>query len=145
MPNIGIGAYYKRKSLFISIGVPRLLSTEIARESNGAVTAVRDRPHLYTAIGYDFSMNIFKNIRIKPSMLSRYVAGAPISIDFNTMVSYRDSFELGATYRPEGNYAGIILFNVSKALKIGWTYETNTLPELSAVGASLELSVRYKY
>ena len=61
------------------------------------------------------------------------------------MVSYRDSFELGATYRPEGNYAGIILFNVSKALKIGWTYEINTLPELSAIGTSLEFSLLYRY
>jgi len=145
IPNIGIGAYYKRKSLFISIGVPRLLSTKIARESNGAVSMVRDQPHLYTSVGYDFSMNIFENIRIKPSILSRYVAGVPISIDFNTMLRYKNRFELGATYRPEGNYAGIILFDVSNALKLGWTYEVNTLPELSAIGASLEFSLLYKY
>ena len=145
IPNIGIGAYYKRKSLFISIGVPRLLSTKIARESNGAVSTVRDQPHLYTSVGYDFSMNILENIRIKPSILSRYVAGVPISIDFNTMLRYKNRFELGATYRPEGNYAGIILFDVSNALKLGWTYEVNTLPELSAIGASLEFSLLYKY
>lgn len=145
IPNIGIGAYYKRKSLFISIGIPRLISSEKVRASDGSISTVRDQPHLYTSIGYDFSINLFEDIRLRPSILSRYVVGAPMSIDFNTMVRFKDSFELGATYRPEGNYAGIIQFDISKTLKFGWTYEVNTLPELSAVGSSLEFSLLYQY
>ena len=57
MPNLGVGAYIKRGDFYLSIGIPRLLSTERARTSNGRVTSVRDLLHVYSSVGYDFVLN----------------------------------------------------------------------------------------
>jgi|TARA_B110000285_G_scaffold208019_1_gene247871 type IX secretion system PorP/SprF family membrane protein len=145
MPNLGIGAYLQKRSFYISVGIPRLLSTERARAANGRVTSVRDIPHIYSSIGYNFLVNKLQNIRIKPSIFTRNVIGAPMSLDVNTMVSFLDRFELGATYRSGGNYAGIVQLGVTESLKIAWTYEVNRQLELSSVGDSLEFLLLYEF
>ena len=145
MPNIGIGSYLKRGDFYLSIGIPRLLSTVRARTLNGRATSVRDLLHVYSSIGYEFVVNSFQNIRLKPNIFTRNVLGAPTSIDLNTMVSFNDKFELGATLRSGGNYAGIAQLNITNTLKFGWTYELNLQPELSTVGDSLEFLILYEF
>jgi type IX secretion system PorP/SprF family membrane protein len=145
MPNIGIGSYLKRGGFYLSIGIPRLFSTVKARTSNGRVTSVRDLLHVYSSVGYEFVVNSFQNIRLKPSIFTRNVVGAPTAIDFNTMVSFNDKFELGATLRSADNYAGIAQLNITDRLKFGWTYEVNLNPKFSTVGDSLEFLILYEF
>jgi type IX secretion system PorP/SprF family membrane protein len=145
MPNIGIGSYFKRGAFYLSIGIPRLLSTVKARTSNGRVTSVRDLLHVYSSVGYEFVVNSFQNIRLKPSIFTRNVVGAPTAIDFNTMVSFNNKFELGATLRSADNYAGIAQLNITDRLKFGWTYEVNLNPKFSTVGDSLEFLILYEF
>ena len=145
MPNIGIGAYLKRGDFYLSIGIPRLLSTEHARTSNGRVTSVRDLLHVYSSVGYDFMLNKTQDIHLKPSIFTRNVIGAPTSIDLNTMVRFMSRFELGATIRSGGNYAGIAQVDITDNMKFGWTYEVNSSPEVSTIGDSLEFLLLYEF
>lgn len=70
-------------------------------------------------------MNRFQNTRLKSSIFTRNVVGAPTLIDLNTMVSFNDKSELEATLRLGGNYAGIAQLNITDTLKFGWTYAVN--------------------
>jgi type IX secretion system PorP/SprF family membrane protein len=145
MPNLGVGAYIKRGDFYLSIGIPRLLSTERARTSNGRVTSVRDLLHVYSSVGYDFVLNKAQDIHLKPSIFTRNVIGAPTTIDLNTMVRFMSRFELGATIRSGGNYAGIAQVDITDTMKFGWTYEVNLRPELSTTGDSLEFVLLYEF
>ena len=145
MPNLGVGAYIKRGDFYLSIGIPRLLSTERARTSNGRVTSVRDLLHVYSSVGYDFVLNKVQDIHLKPSIFTRNVIGAPTTIDLNTMVRFMSRFELGATIRSGGNYAGIAQVDITDTMKFGWTYEVNLRPELSTTGDSLEFVLLYEF
>jgi type IX secretion system PorP/SprF family membrane protein len=145
LPNIGFGAYYKRGDFYISMGAPRMLSTKRAKENNGIVSAAGDRMHFYSSIGYLFLINEFNNIKLKPSIFSRNVIGAPSSIDFNTMVSFNNKFELGATYRTGISYAVIAQLAINKNLSMGWTYEIFSKPELTNTGDSHEFMLAYKF
>ena len=61
------------------------------------------------------------------------------------MVRFMDRFEVGATVRSGGNYAGIAQVDITETMKFGWTYEVNLRPELSSIGDSLEFIFLYEF
>lgn len=145
MPNIGFGTYYKSGDFYISLGIPRILSTKRANESIEIVSETRDRIHFYSSIGYVFLINEFNNIKLKPSIFTRNVIGAPSSIDFNAMVSFNNKFDVAATYRTGTSYAVIAQLQINENLLMGWSYEVFSKPELTNTGASLEFMLSYQF
>jgi type IX secretion system PorP/SprF family membrane protein len=144
-PNVGFGIYYKSGDFYISLGTPRMLSTKRAKENNEMLSVAGHRMHFYSSIGYVFLINKFNNIKLKPSIFSRNVIGAPSSIDFNTMVSFNNKFDLGATYRVGTSFGVIAQLAINKNLLIGWNYEIFSKPELSNTGDSHEFMLAYQF
>ena len=143
--NIGIGAYITKGAFYVSLGIPRMLKTVRAKVTNNRVTSVRGLLHIYSAIGYDFVLHKVQDIHLKPSIFTRNVIGAPTSIDLNTMVRFMDRFEVGATVRSGGNYAGIAQVDITETMQFGWTYEVNSRPEMSSIGDSFEFILLYEF
>ena len=144
-PNIGIGALLNIDKWHFSLAVPRMLSTDRADNEEGLVTLAKAKPHMYAVVGYDFMLNNSNKISLKPSALLRYVSGAPVSLDINTMLSFDSDFEIGATYRTDSAFAGLINFSIKKRLLIGYAYEVSTRKQLADIGNTNELLLRFKF
>ena len=144
-PNIGIGALLKVDKWHFSLAAPRMLSTDRADNEDGLVTLAKARPHMYAVVGYDFLLNQLNKISLKPSALLRYVNGAPVSLDINTMISFDNDFEIGATYRTDSAFAGLINFSIKKRLLLGYAYEVSTRKQLADIGNTNELLLRFKF
>lgn len=144
-PNIGIGALWKNEKYFISLSVPAMLNTQRAREDNGIATAATDKPHLYLSGGYDFDLNPEASLVLKPSLMMRYVSGAPVSVDVNAMLEIQHNFEIGATYRTDQAFAGLVDFIISKRLRVGYAYEVSTRTELASAKNTNEFLLRFQF
>jgi len=92
-PNIGAGAYLKGNRYFVSLSMPRLLSSDRLENINGTAQLGRNRLHMYASAGYDIKVS--DGFEIKPSALLRYVNAAPISIDLTTGLEFNQRFEIG--------------------------------------------------
>ncbi|MEE9361462.1 MAG: type IX secretion system membrane protein PorP/SprF [Cellulophaga sp.] len=121
-PNIGVGALLKGAKYFISLSTPRLLSPERLEDVNGTVKLGEDRMHMYAAGGYDFSLGT--DFVLKPSVMLRYVDASPISVDLTAILSIYQRAEIGLAYRLDEGISGLLLFNASSKLKIGYAYES---------------------
>lgn len=143
-PNIGAGIYLKKGDWSISFSSPRLFNTEKASNADGIVASYIDRPHLYVASGYVLALNRFNTLSLQPSFLLRYVNGAPMSVDINTMLSFNNLFKIGATYRTSKAYAGIASFELNKHLIIGFAYEISTRRQLAVAKSTNELLLKFK-
>ncbi|WP_047246438.1 PorP/SprF family type IX secretion system membrane protein [Maribacter thermophilus] len=143
-PNIGAGLLLKSGRLFLSLAMPRILKTDRTENQNGTATATVAEPHLYATIGYDLLMGN-SNLILKPSAMMRQVSGAPISIDFNTMLSFNNSFELGASYRTDSAFAGLVNLSLQKRLTLGFAYEVSTRNELASAKNTNELFLRFVF
>lgn len=141
-PNVGVGVLFKRKALFLSLAMPRILSTDRAENDNGTAIATVAKPHLYATLGYDLQLGK-GNLMLKPSAMMRQVSGAPLSIDFNTMLSFNNDFELGASYRTDSAFAGLVNLSLQKRLTLGFAYEVSTRSELASVKNTNELFLRF--
>lgn len=74
----------------------------------------------------------------------RYVNGAPVSIDLNTMLEIDNLIEIGATYRFDKACAGIAGITISKHLMVGYAYEINFINELAKARNTNEFYLRFK-
>ena len=121
-PNIGAGAYLKGHDYFVSLSVPKILTPDRLEQDSGTARLGTDKVHMYLAAGYDF--RIGREVVFKPSAMARYVNGAPLSIDLTAAFSFNERFEIGAAYRLEEGIGGLIIFNASSKLDIGYAYES---------------------
>jgi len=71
--------------------------------------------------GYVFDLS--KNFKLKPHALLKYALDAPISYDINANVFMFDVVEVGLGYRIEDSFIGMINFQVSNNLRIGYAYD----------------------
>ena len=130
-PNVGVGAYLKHENFYLSFSAPRIFTTERAKEEEGMVTTAADRPHFYLSGGYDFRLS--NSLLFKPSMMLRYVKGAPVSADFTALMNIVKTFEVGAAYRTDKAVSGLALITVLDWLRFGYAYESSLRSEVQNV------------
>jgi type IX secretion system PorP/SprF family membrane protein len=143
-PNIGIGFYLKHKDYFVSLSTPKMLDTKRAKNEDGFATAATDQAHYYFSAGRTFEVS--SSLDLVPSIMVRYVNGAPFSTDFTTTAKFDDKFDLGVTYRTDRSFAGLAKINVSKKFALGYAYEYSLRSELlGRANGSNEFYLQYKF
>lgn len=142
-PNVGVGAVLRNEKWFLALAVPKLLSTTKARNELGYATIATDRPHFYVSGGYDFELS--DSFTLKPSTMLRYVNAAPISIDLNTMLSFENKFEIGATYRTDQAYAAMSTITINNHFMFGFAYEMSSRASLARARNTNEILLRFKF
>jgi type IX secretion system PorP/SprF family membrane protein len=147
-PNFGIGIVYTYNDFYVSLSVPRLLNSTRSKTENGYAALFSDTPHFYFGSGYSIFIDESKEFTIKPSILTRYVKGAPLSIDLNAMMDYNSIFELGFMYRSAVNSTSIFgtkaIVKISNRLYIGYGYELG-ISKLAKAGNSNELFLQFNF
>jgi len=102
VPDAAFGLYYYSEKLYLGGAVYHLLQNELnysGYTGSDRTLIARLASHTYILGGYRF--NPQENIRIEPSLLIKYVAGAPLQIDMNLNVTFREVLTIGATYRTQ--------------------------------------------
>lgn len=143
--NVGAGVLLKHEKYFISLSIPRMLNTKRAKSQDGYAAIATDRPHIYLSGGYDFNLNSEASLVLKPSCMLRYVNGAPVSADISSMIQIQHNFEIGAMYRSDEAFAGLVDFTISKRLMVGYAYEVSTRSELASAKNTNEIFIRFKF
>ena len=143
-PNIGIGFYLKHKDYYVSLSTPKMLDTKRAKEEDGYATAATDQAHYYFSAGRTFEVT--PSFDLVPSIMVRYVNGAPFSTDFTTTARFNDQIDLGVTYRTDRSFAGLAKVNVSKNIALGYAYEYSLRSQLvGRANGSNEFFLSYKF
>jgi len=141
--NFGIAYFWK--DLNVGISVPQLLGNKIKYlESNTNVYTTLKR-HLISSISYKVTLSETYAIDFLPSVMLRYVNGAPIQFDINANFSWKDMLRAGVSYR----YGYAIGFNIgtklNKNLIAGYTYEQVISPLGAYSGGGHEIMLGFSF
>lgn len=122
LPSLGVGLLYNKDHFYIGLSAPNLLKNSSKNERN-----INLKSAYYSYFGYRFFTTQLEEIMINPSMLIKYVSGAPLQVDLNITANYLNKVEFGVGYRTSetvsvlaGLHLGInfkLLYNYSYALK----------------------------
>ena len=126
LPNAGFGAYYSSKKFYIGLSIPRLLQNKIDITSSKMVTSKVNIPywHYYFMGGYVYDLT--DGIKLKPSFMMKAVSGAPLEADIGLHALFNEVFWIGASYRTKDSWAAITSFQITKQLRMGYSYDYST-------------------
>jgi type IX secretion system PorP/SprF family membrane protein len=121
-PNIGAGFFYYTDKYYLAGSVPNILSS-VHLDDNGSKIGSEESHYFFTG-GYVFDLSA--NTELKPSFMVKSAFGAPTSFDVNLNARFFKKFELGASYRLDDSFSGLINFAITPSLRIGYAYDSVT-------------------
>ena len=119
--NFGTGVFYYTEKFYVGLSMPNMLKASNLETQNGEITEVSDATHYFLTSGYVFDLN--NNLKFKPSILLKATGGAPVSLDVSANFLFNERLELGASYRLDDAISGLINFEVSRGLRLGFAYD----------------------
>lgn len=140
-PNLGFGFYLFEDRYFVGFSVPKLIQTSVDEEY--ATDDNQLKRHYFIVGGYNYQLN--SEWELKPSLLTKIVAGAPASNDITIQALYSKLVGGGVMYRV-GDALGFFAYGkVYKELNIGYGYEYS-LNKLSGVNSGThEIRITYDF
>ncbi|HYF30592.1 MAG TPA: type IX secretion system membrane protein PorP/SprF [Chitinophagaceae bacterium] len=123
-PDFNAGVWVYSADYFLGLAAQQIIPSKIDF-SNGTLTKQEGKfvPHLFLTAGYRFLIN--EDFNLMPSTLVKYVSST-LNADVNLKLQYQDLAWVGASYRIEEGFAGMIGLNVSNTFNIGYAYDYTT-------------------
>ena len=142
-PNFGAGVYYHTDKFYAGLSVPRFLET--SHFDNESLSTAKEQMNLYFITGYVWDLNPF--LKFKPTLLTKVVQGAPLQVDVSANFMLSEKFILGAGYRWDAAFSGMLGFNISNKVLLGLAYdrETTELGSQAFNDGSFEVIFRYDF
>lgn len=141
LPNVGAGIYLYNSKYYLGFSIPKVLSSVLY--DNGAGGDVTQKRHYIAIAGYVFDLR--KSIAFKPSVLTRFVEGAPASLDITTQFIFAEQFWIGPFYRWAESTGIIVGYNVTPQLRIGYSYDYSLTELVDYNSGSHELTLTYDF
>lgn len=138
-PNVGAGAFLYGDNFYIGLSVPNLLSS-VHLDENGLKYG-SETNHYFATAGYVFQVS--ENVKIKPSVMVKSAFDAPVSYDGNLNALFFEKFEIGASYRVDDSFSGLVGFQVTENIRIGYAYDHITSDLDAVANASHEVIVTF--
>lgn len=121
-PDINAGLYLYTGNYFIGVSAQQIIPQKIDYSDNAVKkTEGKFIPHLFGTAGYRFLLG--EDFNFIPSIMVKYVDPLPVQFELNAKLQYRDLVWLGASYRHEDGYAGMVGLNVANTVNIGYSYD----------------------
>ncbi len=123
LPNFGFGLYYSRERFYAGISAPGLLQNNYSNVSlvNGTNLVGAEQRHYFFIAGA--VLNITDNLAFKPTTLIKATSAAPIQADFTASFIIMKKVLLGVMYRTGDALGGLIGFNATDQLYLGYSYD----------------------
>jgi len=138
-PNVGAGFFYYTDKYYVSLSAPNLLSS-VHLDTNGYKIG-SETQHYFLTGGYVF--DISPNTELKPSVMVKSAFDAPTSFDVNLNARFFKKFEIGASYRLDDSFSGLVNFAVTPSVRIGYAYDAITSDIKEYAPASHEIMLLF--
>jgi type IX secretion system PorP/SprF family membrane protein len=128
VPNFDFGLYYYTQKFFLGLSSSHITGGTLNLRGNNPITIggpqnmeMSINRHYVLATGVALPVN--PNFVVKPSVMVRYVNGAPINVDVNTSVLLQKKFWVGFSYRTSNSLVAVFEYNVTDFLRLGYSYD----------------------
>ncbi|WP_353161815.1 type IX secretion system membrane protein PorP/SprF [Myroides odoratus] len=138
-PNIGAGLFLYSEKAYVGLSAPHLLTR--SRYDDNEVRTLRQKMHMYLTGGYVFDLN--PNLKFKPAAMVKMEQGSPLQMDVSANFMFLDKFTLGAAYRWDAAVSGLVGFQVSDNIFVGYSYDAETSKLARYNSGSHEIFMRF--
>jgi len=138
--NIGAGLFLFSHNFYAGISSPNLLPNDV---NLGEFGVAETKTHIYAVSGFVF--DLVDEVKLKPSLVVKQVVDSPMTFDVSLNSLIYDKFELGVSYRYEDAFIALAGFNITKSLKIAYSYDFSTSKLSGYNNGSHEVILLYNF
>lgn len=117
-PNIGAGVVLNHKKFYIGLSATNLLDLSDAKKDE-----IDFESPFFGYLGLRLYTDRYEKASFNPSLLVKYVEGAPIQTDFNIAFNYDNKFEIGTGYRTQNQVNFLVGLFVKEKFKFVYQYQ----------------------
>lgn len=140
-PNFSFGTYYYADKYFAGISIPELVENRISATTETLI--MKKKRHYFLTAGYKFVID--EAYTLIPSVLVKYVRGAPVEVDINARLWLYEKFNVGVSYRTKDAVVLLMGFKFKNQYHLGYSYDI-TLTNLKRYGSgSHEIMLGYDF
>lgn len=121
--NIGAGFFYYTQKYYLALSVPNMLNSkhlDVTQNGTG-YNFGSETQHYFLTGGYVF--NLSDNTKFKPSFMLKSAFNVTPSLDVSANVLFFEKFEIGATYRIDDSYGGMVNYAITPSIRVGYAYD----------------------
>lgn len=139
-PNVGAGIYLHSNKAYVGFSVPNFIETN--RYNDNEIAIFKEKINYYLIGGYVF--DISSDIQFKPAGLLKIVQGAPLQADISANFMFMEKLTVGIAYRWSAAMSGMVGFQISEGMHIGYGYDLETTHLDKYNSGSHEIFFRYE-
>jgi len=139
-PNIGAGLFLYADRAYAGVSVSNLFTKY--RYDSDAVKTMKQKLHVYLTGGYVFDIN--PNLQFKPATLIKIEQSSPMQVDLTANFLFAEKLTVGAAYRWDASISGLIGFQLSKQVFIGYSYDVETTKLVNYQGGTHEIFMQFR-
>lgn len=146
-PVFGAGMYYESQTFALTASVPNMLvnSIDLFKEQGKTIR------NLEMFLGGEFLIPLSSDFKLKPATFIHISDGAPVNVDLNSYVIYKDILWLGAGYRTSKTFVvgGQFVLNkntiktLTHNIRIGYSYDFSNAAYSAVTNGSHELFIGF--
>lgn len=121
--NMGAGLFYYARNHYIALSAPNMLKSkhlDITQNGNEYQFG-SETQHYFLTGGYVFELG--QDTKFKPSFMLKSAWDITPSLDVSANLLLFEKFEIGATYRLEDSFGGMVNFAIAPNIRIGYAYD----------------------
>lgn len=120
-PSFDAGFYYYTRMFYAGLSTTHLSQAKFEYSNYPTGSNLFLKRHYMMSTGAAFEVS--RKVVFKPSLMFKYVEGAPINIDINSSFLFNKMFWLGASYRTGNGMTFISEFYITEWARIGYSYD----------------------
>ena len=149
LPNLGAGLYLYSQKFYAGVSAPEVISYDPNRTLSLNVETAKKEiynqvRHYFFATGVVIPLR-GNDLMVRPSALVKYTQNAPVEGDFNLMFILNERVWIGGSYRTGDAIAGIIELQLTKQLRLGYSYDITTTDIRHYSDGSHEIMLGYDF
>jgi type IX secretion system PorP/SprF family membrane protein len=140
-PNAGGGLYYTTTRFYVGVSAPQLIQSVLDTDNPDSDSKLVR--HYFLTTGYVFDLN--PSLKLKPNVLIKYLAGAPIEIDLNANLLIQNIVWVGLSYRSFDSIDAILQLQLNPKLQLSYAYDFATQSSMNRINSgSHEIMLSYR-
>ena len=145
LPTVGAGIYWRSEKSYLGLSVPNFLTKKHFNRNNFSANNYKvsaERLHYFLIAGKVFDLS--STLKFKPAFLGKFVAGAPAIVDLSANFLIDDSIRLGLAYRWDDSVSGLLGFQITPRILLGYSYDLTTTRLGDYNSGTHEIMLRYE-
>lgn len=149
LPNAGTGVWYYSDKFYAGASLPHLLINSLDSNRPGISVLAGNansaflRRHGFITAGYVFDLS--QDVKFKPSVLLKYVHGAPLEADINAQFYLFDRLGFGGSYRTGDGMVAMVNYYFTPQLHAGYAFDYPFTPLRGYTSGSHEIMIGYDF